>query len=111
MFVFCFMTGQTGSAPNSQRMGQGITTLQTTESRLDNFGFDMQVATQQGKYLAKVLKDNPMVLRPGPNGPAVTGAHRCLVWLCMHFTSQQSKHQLGSTTICWQHWYVLMSRF
>lgn len=33
----------------------------------------MQVATQQGKYLAKVLKDNPMVLRPGLNGPTVTG--------------------------------------
>ena len=33
----------------------------------------MQVATQQGKYLAKVLKDNPMVLCPGPNGPTVTG--------------------------------------
>ena len=33
----------------------------------------MQVASQQGKYLAKVLKDNPMILRPGPNGPLVTG--------------------------------------
>lgn len=37
------------------------------------FGHDMQVATQQGKYLAQVLKDNPMILRPSPNGPTVTG--------------------------------------
>ncbi|KAL3145311.1 hypothetical protein ABBQ38_001571 [Trebouxia sp. C0009 RCD-2024] len=32
-----------------------------------------QVATQQGKYLAKVLKDSPVILREGPNGPTVTG--------------------------------------
>ena len=41
--------------------------------KLTYLACDLQVATQQGKYLAKVLKDNPMVLRPGPNGPAVTG--------------------------------------
>lgn len=33
----------------------------------------VQVASQQGKYLAQVLKDNPLVLQPGPNGPTVRG--------------------------------------
>ena len=73
MSFFCFVLGQTGNACYRQRMGLGTTYLHITETRLDRFGFDMQVATQQGKYLAKVLKDNPMVLRSGPNGPTVTG--------------------------------------
>ena len=34
----------------------------------------VQVASQQGKYLAQVLKDNPLVLQPGPNGPTIRGA-------------------------------------
>ncbi len=33
----------------------------------------VQVAAQQGKYLAQVLKDNPLVLQPGPNGPTIRG--------------------------------------
>ena len=73
MCSFAFVVGQTGSASNRHRVGQGTTCLHTTDNKFDSFSFGVQVATQQGKYLAKVLKDNPMVLRPGPNGPAITG--------------------------------------
>ena len=41
----------------------------------------VQVAAQQGKYLAQVLKDNPLVLQPGPNGPTVRGVTPAVI-LC-----------------------------
>ncbi len=41
----------------------------------------VQVASQQGKYLAQVLKDNPLVLQPGPNGPTIRGVTPAVI-LC-----------------------------
>ena len=39
----------------------------------------VQVASQQGKYLAQVLKDNPLVLQPGPNGPTIRGVASAVI--------------------------------
>jgi len=39
----------------------------------------VQVASQQGKYLAQVLKDNPLVLQPGPNGPTIRGVGSAVI--------------------------------
>ena len=58
-------------------------------------GFEVQVATQQGKYLAKVLKDEPRILHPGPTGLIVTGVSLCLV--TVHALYQAATHSLTST--------------
>lgn len=54
----------------------------------------LQVATQQGKYLAQVMKDNPMILQPGPTGPTVRSMTTCCCFsflqkLCLAATQMQ----------------------
>lgn len=77
------------AAWHRQHIGHDTKLLHTTDCTPESFGLDVQVATQQGKYLAQVLKDNPMILCPSPNGPTVTGVLACLI--CLHAEHQQSK--------------------
>ncbi|KAL0054534.1 hypothetical protein WJX82_010454 [Trebouxia sp. C0006] len=66
-------SGDAGTEQPAMTLEQFKEQLKELEKGLRSLPATAQVAAQQGKYLAQVLKDNPLVLQPGPNGPTIRG--------------------------------------
>lgn len=64
-------SGDAGTETPAMTLEQFKEQLKELEKGLRSLPATAQVATQQGKYLAQVMKDNPMILQPGPTGPTV----------------------------------------